>query len=67
MEQKLKKFFSSYASTSDSMKQKEFENFIKVNKIYDEKEAGEIYKNYKNIWKKQKMNLYYVDYMVCII
>jgi hypothetical protein len=28
------------------MKQKEFENFIKVNKIYDEKEAGEIYKNY---------------------
>ena len=48
MEQKLKKFFSSYASTSDSMKQKEFENFIKVNKIYDEKEAGEIYKNYSS-------------------
>ena len=46
MEQKLKNLFSSYASTSDSMKQKEFENFIRVNKIYDEKEAGEIYKNY---------------------
>ena len=30
------------------MKQKEFENFIKVNKIYDEKEAGEIYKNYSS-------------------
>ena len=47
MEQKLKKLFNSYvSSTTGSMKQKEFENFIKVNKIYDEQEAGEIYKNY---------------------
>ena len=46
MEEKLKKLYNSYASTSASMKQKEFEYFITVNKIYDEQEAGEIYKNY---------------------
>ena len=43
MEQELKKLFSSYASASDSMKQNEFENFIKVNKIYDEEDIKEIY------------------------
>jgi len=46
MEQELKKLFSSYASASDSMKQNEFENFIKVNKIYDEEDIKEIYNEY---------------------
>ena len=46
MAQNLKKLFNSFASKPDSMKQNEFEKFIKDTKIYNEQKAGQIFKNY---------------------
>ena len=46
MEQKLKELFCSYASNTDNMNQKEFENIMIDKKICEKKEAGKIYNRY---------------------